>query len=550
MALLKGPLHGGGRRSARLVTVALVAFAAILFQAVVADGQEVQANTRSGTLGMRVSTGKFSRARFDAVEMWLGRPVSWTTLFADRDSPSEMVASVWGEMVNPVAPLPALAGRLDVVMTVPLAFGKGSGRDTAGREAIRAQLSETAEGAWDSYYQLVARHLATGGYGDAVVRLGHEMTGPFYPWSAQGNGDAYIRAFRHVHDVMRVVAPELRFEWNAARNTFAEHGPDAYPGDEYVDVIGLDTYYDPLKGDPVPLVEDVWTRRYAAVLQEHLAFAQAHDKPVSYAEWAVGGVDDPAYIHRMRGWFEALPTSGPGHLLYQSYWNVTSEKYDLALRTRNAKAYRASFGAAHPSGPQNIFAVEDGVSNPGDGQPPITWTSSPVTVTTTTSPAPVVTTPASTPASTVLLDSTITHAADRLVERPLDAPLQWSGPTSLRAPSFRLSANVTARPIEGPVNLQICFWQDNHRAQACALPVLLGDGTTEVDLGPTSGWWTSPEWRWSQPADAIRVLFKDPASGRLLNDRLCGSVCFRGGTLPAGPLLTARVQVVVAPASG
>lgn len=545
-----GGLRAAGRRSARLLMVGLVAAGAILVQAVVANGQEVPTREQpAGTLGMRVSGGKFSRVRFDAAERWLGRPIYWTTLFADRASPTAMVASVWGEMVNPAGSLPELARRLDVVMTVPLAFGTGSSRDEAGRAAIRAKLQETAAGAWDEQYRAVARNLAVGGYGDAVVRLGHEMTGPFYPWSSQGNADAYIAAFRHVHDVMAGVAPQLRFEWNAARNTFAEFGPPSYPGDAYVDVIGIDTYYNPLKGDPVPLSEDVWNRRYLKVLNAHLAFAKSHGKPVSYAEWATGGVDDPTYVQRMRGWFASLPNAGPGRLLYQSYWNVTKDHYDLAQLPRNAMAFRAAFGAARPSGPQSFFAVEDDGTDPAGTRPPPTWTSSPAstTVPPATTVPPVTTTIAGGAGPRILLDDEVSHSTERTVEVPLADPIEWTGPGSLRNASFRVGAEVTERRYDGPVDLQICFWQDDRTAQACARPVRLDGAVTQADLAPTSDWWTGDGWRWDRPAETIRVLFKDPETGTLLNEQRCGPVCFRGEDLPAGVLLSARVWVVATP---
>jgi len=309
------------------------------------SAQTVSRAPLASTLGMRAGSGLFSLPNFTAAERWLGRPIRWQVSMSSRQSPSAMAASVYGEMQSPKATLPQLAGRLDQVTTVPLAFGKGSARDAAGRAAIRAKLLETARGAWDRYYEAVARSLVIGGYGDAVIRLGHENTGPFYPWSSQGNDDVFIAAFRHVHDVMSAVAPGLRFEWNSSRNTFLAWGPQAYPGDAYVDVVGIDIYYEPPKGDPVPFGADQWNRRYLRVLTAHRDFAAQHGKPVSYAEWANGSVDEPAFIERMAGWFGSLPTSGPGSLLYHSYFNVSQPEYSLANFPQSAATYRRLFGA-------------------------------------------------------------------------------------------------------------------------------------------------------------------------------------------------------------
>jgi len=149
-----------------------------------------------------------------------------------------------------------------------------------------------------------------------------------------------------------------------------------------------------------------------------------------------------------------------------------------------------------------------------------------------------------------VLDDEVSHSTDRTVEIPLEDPIEWTGPASLRSASFRVGAEVTDQRYDGPVDLQICFWQEDRAAQACARPVRLDGAVTRADLSPTDGWWLGDGWRWDRPADSIRVLFKDPESGTLLNKKSCGSVCFSGGDLPAGVLLSARVRVVATPAAG
>lgn len=345
------------RGSALVVVLAL----AVVTMATVSGSRAVDAASGPATLGMRTAGGSPTAERFAAAEAWLRRPLAWTVAMTDRDSPSAMRSSTWAQLGRSDALLPRMADRLDLDLTVPLAFGSGSARDSDGRAAIREKLLETASGRWDADYAFVADMLAASGYGDGVVRLGHEMTGPFYPWSAQGNGDAYIAAFQHVRDVMRAEAPGLRFEWNAARNTFIAHGPSAYPGDDYVDVIGLDVYYEPTKGDPVPLDDAAWARRFQPVLQAHLDFAVMHGKPVSYAEWASGDIDDPRFVERMHQWFSALPAVGPGRLLYQSYFNVNRSTYDLAGYPRSAWAYQRLFGVVADGTPMYTGTGSDEV---------------------------------------------------------------------------------------------------------------------------------------------------------------------------------------------
>ena len=88
---------------------------------------------------------------------------------------------------------------------------------------------------------------------DIFLRFGHEMNGNWYPWSGAMNGGAnggpqkYIAAYRHVHDLFvqdgatnvvwiwcPLVADVPAEAWN--------HWTNYYPGDAYVDWVGLDAY--------------------------------------------------------------------------------------------------------------------------------------------------------------------------------------------------------------------------------------------------------------------------------------------------------------------
>lgn len=341
---------------------------------------------------------------------------------ADRSSPWKMRASVGGQLKDG-AMLARTRGRVDVVMTVPLAFGKGSAKTAAGRQAIRTKLRQTASGEWDRYFRDVGRALVDGGYPDAVIRLGHEFTGSWYPWSSQGNAREYIAAFRHIHGVLTEASPQFRFDWNASRNTFAEYGPDAYPGDRYVDIVSMDVYYEPWKGDR-EMTDSYWRRRYEAPLTRHLAFAQAHGKPVAYPEWAVGDVDLPEYIDRMHGWFESLPTRGAGSLVYQSYFNAPKAIYDLDQRRRTRARY--------------VQLFRDG-SSPAPSPPP----------TTIPLPEPSGETPA------VSVRSASASEGDKLVFRfDLSAPATQDVQVQVKTADGTATATVDYRPISTTVVIE------------------------------------------------------------------------------------------------
>jgi len=298
------------------------------------------------TFGLRPFSGLWTTDRFREAEQWFGRPIGTTVLMVSRNGADTMLSNVRA-LMNPKAKngIPTdISQRLRVVMTVPLAFGRGiTAKTPAGQAEIRRLLLGTAGGQWDRQFAAAAQAMVDGGHGHDIIRLGHEQTGAWYPWSAVGNADAYKAAFRHVHDVMRRVAPGLRWEFNSAVAGFGEWAEAAYPGDAYVDVIGLDIY-NKLAGKNPPPFAVTWQRKLQPALQAHLHFARSHGKPVSYAEWANGSQDTPQFIDAMADWFARLPAHGPGALEYHSYFDVAQKAYDLDLYPESKAAFRRRFG--------------------------------------------------------------------------------------------------------------------------------------------------------------------------------------------------------------
>lgn len=302
--------------------------------------------TTTDTFGLRPFSGLWNTARFRQAEQWLGRPIGTTVLMASRNGAGTMVANVKA-LMNPTSRngIPTdISQRLRIVMTVPLAFGRGTNaKTTAGQAEIRQLLRGTAAGQWDTEFVAVAKALAAGGHGADIIRLGHEMTGAWYPWSAVDNAPWYQAAFHQVHDVMMRAAPGLRFEYNCATAGFNEWSTLAYPGDAYVDLIGLDIYNKAVGKNPPPF-GTIWQRKLLPVLQAHHNFAKAHGKPVSYAEWANGSQDCPQFVNYMAGWFGSRPAHGPGALAYHSYFDVAQAAYDLDGFPLSKAAFRQQFG--------------------------------------------------------------------------------------------------------------------------------------------------------------------------------------------------------------
>jgi endoglucanase len=113
-------------------------------------------------------------------------------------------------------------------------------------------LDEIIAGTHDDLFRQRAEGLRDFGV-DIFMRWGHEMNGNWYPWSGAMNGGAdggaekYIAAYRHVHDLfVEVGATNVVWVWcplvvDVPYEAW-NHWTNYYPGDEYVDWVGLDAY--------------------------------------------------------------------------------------------------------------------------------------------------------------------------------------------------------------------------------------------------------------------------------------------------------------------
>ena len=103
----------------------------------------------------------------------------------------------------------------------------------------------------DVYHQRALGAKALGA--EIFLRWGHEMNGNWYPWSGPMNGAAnggaakYIAAYHHAHDLFVADgATNVVWVWcplvDDVPNESWNHWTNYYPGDAYVDWVGLDAY--------------------------------------------------------------------------------------------------------------------------------------------------------------------------------------------------------------------------------------------------------------------------------------------------------------------
>ena len=207
-----------------------------------------------------------------------------------------------------------------------------------------ANLKDAAAGAYDAYYlkaaQTLAATLATDPDGKITVRIGEEFNGNWMPWAAASSPEDFAATFRRIVDIYRSVSPNFQFEWNV-NHSFGGMDPAlAYPGDDYVDIIGMDFYYDKrwFSADPEIAWSQMVNARYG--LQWHQDFAAAHGKPTAYSEWGVDTDNGGVFVAHAAEWFEQH------NVLYQIYWNSRSA-FDGRLddeTTSTADGFLSSFG--------------------------------------------------------------------------------------------------------------------------------------------------------------------------------------------------------------
>lgn len=113
-------------------------------------------------------------------------------------------------------------------------------------EPVGYSLTGIGEGRYDNYITTFAKTVRSVDL-PVVISFGHEMNGGWYSWGSSGNTAAsFVAAWRHIHDLFaKVGATNVIWLWDA-NVTYTD--PDVpleplYPGDSYVDWVGLTGYY-------------------------------------------------------------------------------------------------------------------------------------------------------------------------------------------------------------------------------------------------------------------------------------------------------------------
>ena len=151
-------------------------------------------------------------------------------------------------------------------------------------------LAGGATGDYNEYFTTLARNLVNDGEGNAILRLGWEFNGDWYPWSVQSAGDAanFVAFWQQIVTTMRAV-PGENFH---SCGTPSAGGSTSYapPGLSRRRLCGLrgTDVYDHFWGSPFTPAA-AWANQLSQAwgLDWLAWFAAAHGKPIGIPEWSV-----------------------------------------------------------------------------------------------------------------------------------------------------------------------------------------------------------------------------------------------------------------------
>jgi Glycosyl hydrolase family 26 len=274
-------------------------------------------------------------AQDEAFARWRGAAIQIATDFIG--------GGAWGPIEHPL--VLSLAWRKDyavrLVVSVPMWPATGG------------SLKDAAAGAYNSNYAQLAKSLVGDGRADSIIRLGWEFNTPYFRWQVETPVDAalYAEAWRQAVRSMRSVpGQQFGFVWNPNLSNDGIDPALAYPGDAYVDDIGLDVYDRSLQpGENAAQRWDSLVDQRVG-LRWQARFAAAHHKAIAFPEWGLvhdpasptAGGDDPNFIRQMHAWFASHNTA------FEDYFDVSAGGEQFAIDggdfPQASAAYRRLFG--------------------------------------------------------------------------------------------------------------------------------------------------------------------------------------------------------------
>ncbi|ADG76075.1 glycoside hydrolase family 26 [Cellulomonas flavigena DSM 20109] len=290
--------------------------------------------------GLYTAQSPFSWAEFDEVSATVGVQPNLGGYFQGWDTPfrPDAVERSWTKGV------------------LPMVTWESRPMEASNSQATEPEYSlpRIIGGAFDDYLRQYARDVKALGL-PVAIRLNHEMNGGWYPWGELGsngvqvngnNRGDYVKMWRHVHDIFQAEGANEHVIWVWSpnivnnlpqRNVSLAYTASMYPGDEYVDWVGLSGYYRP------PFAADQ-TATFSYTFDRSLKQLRAiTSKPILLAEIGAsetGGGDKPAWVADLFrslakpensdvigfAWFHHTVTTISGGQRVTNDWKITSRE--------------------------------------------------------------------------------------------------------------------------------------------------------------------------------------------------------------------------------
>jgi len=239
----------------------------------------------TGIYGVHTRDAPWWMGEVDHLARLTGKTPGTVLFFANfaQAFPAGPVDTVWAR------------GMLPVVAWEPIVPG-------ASRQP---RLGEIIDGTYDAYIDQWAT--ATRDHGKPIVlRFAAEMNGNWYPWSESVNGNSqgeYVQAWRHLHDRFEAVgADNVIWLWSSNRvDSLSTTLSSYYPGDAYVDWIGMAGYWRQVRAGQPP----TFATTFGRTLTQLRAIS---NKPILLSEVGAG-TDEANKIAWIRSFFDGLAAS-------------------------------------------------------------------------------------------------------------------------------------------------------------------------------------------------------------------------------------------------
>jgi mannan endo-1,4-beta-mannosidase len=281
--------------------------------------------------GMYTEQAPFNWATFDATSAKVGVSPNLVGYFSGWDETfrANAVTRAWAQ------------GRMPMMTWESRPINAGNDSNVAPEYS----LPKIIQGDFDAYLRQYAKDVVATGL-PLAIRLDHEMNGIWYPWSendGQGNsingnsvGD-YVKMWRHVHDIFQQEGANSLVIWvwapNIVNNLPARHQvagylEGLYPGDDYVDWVGLSGYLrPPYKSDN----DFSFDYTFKTSLDRLRSITK---KPIILAE--IGASETGGYKPKwVTSFFEALGRPENDDIIGFSWFNLAITTYVEGVRATN-----------------------------------------------------------------------------------------------------------------------------------------------------------------------------------------------------------------------